>query len=414
MSIKRKTKSSVAMVLPSFFPLPVGGSERQAFELAKSLINNDVKVVFFTPRRENTSKYENIEGIDVFRFSTPILFFKKIIKQQNNEQAAPRTYPKVRFDYSSLSGDDLIYAKARITAKSTLGIIDLFLGMLFGLLKKRRKFNIIQINTVTNFAVLGALSAKILGKRAVIKDSTMDGIIQMSNTPFPDSSRRFLTRNAFFVAMTAAIKNNYLKAGIPQDKITTIPNGIKLNTIPTIEHTPNKKCLFVGNLTQQPAKGIDILLSSWAIVIKQEPKATLTIIGDGDIAQYQNYVAGLGFNDSITFTGKASPQKYYQDSEIFILPSRREGMSNALMEAMAYGLKIVATDISGNQDLIEDRVSGVLVKPNDVNSLADGIIYMLSNTSPLFAEKARKNISDICAMEKVSSQYAHLYSTLIA
>jgi glycosyltransferase involved in cell wall biosynthesis len=114
------------------------------------------------------------------------------------------------------------------------------------------------------------------------------------------------------------------------------------------------------------------------------------------------------------FTGKADPESYYLSHDIFILPSRREGMSNALMEAMMYGMPVIATDISGNQDLIDDEKGGYLVAPNDADSLLQKIISLLRNPEELtrMGEYNRKKIKELCDMKIIADLYIDCYKQI--
>ncbi|MBK7649501.1 MAG: glycosyltransferase [Flammeovirgaceae bacterium] len=82
----------------------------------------------------------------------------------------------------------------------------------------------------------------------------------------------------------------------------------------------------------------------------------------GHLASYQEYIIRLGIQHNVHFKGKQSQfQNDLLESMAFILPSRREGMSNALLEAMSLGVTCIATDISGNQDLLRNKINGLLV-----------------------------------------------------
>src|SRR6185295_19042114 len=89
---------------------------------------------------------------------------------------------------------------------------------------------------------------------------------------------------------------------------------------------------------------------------------------------------GKGIAGTVRFLGKQKDiGSLLDESDLFVLPSRREGMSNALMEAMLREMPCIATDISGNQDLIVNGEHGLLVPPADSHALASAIIYMIQH-----------------------------------
>jgi glycosyltransferase involved in cell wall biosynthesis len=225
---------------------------------------------------------------------------------------------------------------------------------------------------------------------------------------------------AQFVAMTRVIENNLRAAGVPAEKIHRIPNGIAVRE--ALQPAPDKDIaalpptvLFVGNLYQQPAKGIDILLKAWKEVSADRPEAVLKVVGEGDLTAYQAYADKLGIANSVRFPGKQTDAAaFYREAQVFVLPSRREGMSNALMEAMLAGLPCVATDISGSQDLIQNGVNGLLVPPADIPALAKAIGHLLAHPAEALqmGVQARKTIIEKNDIRVVADEYIALYGKL--
>jgi glycosyltransferase involved in cell wall biosynthesis len=218
--------------------------------------------------------------------------------------------------------------------------------------------------------------------------------------------------------MTSVIEKNLLAEGIPGEKIIRIPNGIEIID-PKKENANSNKgmnVLFVGNLYQQPAKGIDILIKAWVSVNKKFPNAKLFIVGEGVTQAYFQFTRRLGIENSIQFEGKQSDlSKYYASASLFVLPSRREGMSNALMEAMLWGLPCIATNISGNNDLIEHNKNGLLVPVADISSLTNAICHLLSQPRRAheMGLEARITIKDRVDIDIIADKYIALYKQII-
>jgi glycosyltransferase involved in cell wall biosynthesis len=401
----------IAMVIPSFEPMPMGGSELQAKKLSLELKKLNVNVFVVTQGEQELPKIETIEGLVVYRFLTILQRAKR--NRHKVTITSPQQESKPKFDYTGIGGRQLLYAQITFGWRFKLDNLLQFLGLLCLLFKLRHKFDIIQINTVLYYAVIVGLIGKILNKKVIIKDSTMDGVQQMLGAPFPNVARRFIIRNCHFVAMTNAINNSLLSLGVLKHNITKIPNGITILDIPKRVYGSGKRCLFVGNLYQQPAKGIDILLKAWCRVFLQFPDAQLTIIGAGDIQAYYEYIVGLGIGKSVSLLGKVTPADHYIKNDIFILPSRREGMSNALMEAMMYAMPVIASRISGSEDLIDEHKNGILVEPNNVVALVDAICEMMNmNNLSEWGQYSRNIVTNKCCFKKVASKYLNLYLSL--
>ena len=108
-------------------------------------------------------------------------------------------------------------------------------------------------------------------------------------------------------------------------------------------------------------------------------------------------------------------QRFYQIADIFVLPSRMEGLPNAVLEAMACGLPVVATAVGGSPEIIENGVNGLLVPANDADALATAILNYLQH--PRRAQEqglaARKTVLARYPMDGVAERYSMLYAYLL-
>jgi glycosyltransferase involved in cell wall biosynthesis len=135
----------------------------------------------------------------------------------------------------------------------------------------------------------------------------------------------------------------------------------------------------VANL--RPVKGLDVLLRAAARLAASHPGVRFCIAGEGEArGNLEREAAELGVADCVEFTGavRAIPE-FLSRLDIAVLPSRAEGMSNALLEYMAAGRAVVATAVGATPELIEDGVHGLLVPPGDVGALASGIARLLDD-----------------------------------
>jgi glycosyltransferase involved in cell wall biosynthesis len=405
------------MIVASLPPLPAGGAEWQALRLGEALVEKGIDVTYLTPGKGPVKGQTAIRGMPVYRLTSVLSRLFDVLSAKKTEQVKKSASP-TRIEY-----DDRQEVTTEITRKvgwPTVVYYNIFYwNCLLFLWRRRKDFDVIHAHTMEWSAIVAARLGKTFGKPVVIKDSTMNGFSSLRRYPSGLRLQQLVRDNSEFIAMTGAIEHNLRQDGIPAEKITRIPNGIKLgdDILPLTSERPGKQVLFVGNLYQQPAKGIDILLRCWPEVVKNYPDTLLQVVGDGDIPAYQAYVEQKGIAASVRFAGKqADLTGYYRDAAVFVLPSRREGMSNALIEAMLEGLPCVATDISGNQDLIRSGSNGKLVPAGDTGALAAAICYMLANPaiSLEMGRQARKTILETNDIRLVAEKYIALYKKLIA
>jgi len=226
------------------------------------------------------------------------------------------------------------------------------------------------------------------------------------------------------VAVSAETAAELLAHRFAADRITRIPNGVdpdRFAPAPDPQATRQEMgldpetVLFLGRL--DPQKGLNVALHAWARVAARRPEARLVLAGEGPArAQLEAQARALGLGHSMRFLGpRPDPESLLRGSAIFLLPSRSEGMSNALLEAMATGLACVATRIGGNSDLVEHAVTGLLVPPGDAGALADALCGLLEDPALRLrlGMAARTAVLDRFTMDRVVHAYADLYATLV-
>jgi glycosyltransferase involved in cell wall biosynthesis len=170
-------------------------------------------------------------------------------------------------------------------------------------------------------------------------------------------------------------------------------------------------------------KGVDVLLHAWGRMKRSlvewpadlDPK--LRIVGDGPLRkQLEKIAAELGIADSVEFLGwRMDTIDLLQHSWGFVLPSRWEGMPNALLEAMACGLPCVATRVSGSEDIIDDGVDGLLVEPEQPTELAEALRRVIQDTelAERLGHEARAKIVRDYQVVDVVEQCVALYRGLL-
>jgi glycosyltransferase involved in cell wall biosynthesis len=168
--------------------------------------------------------------------------------------------------------------------------------------------------------------------------------------------------------------------GLDPARIAVIPPGAPDPGAPSREPTEaSVQLLFVGQLCER--KGTDVLLRALADDRLAAHSWRLVMAGDGYIEEMKRLAQALGIGDRCEFAGwldSTEVQQLLAESDIFVLPSRAEGLSVAVLEAMAAGLPIVTTPVGALADAIRDRATGLLVAPGDQTALSDALLCLLA------------------------------------
>lgn len=188
-----------------------------------------------------------------------------------------------------------------------------------------------------------------------------------------------------------SLAGDVLRLGCRSEKIAIQRTGIPLENWPYHprpapaggEWRIVQSCRFI------PKKGLDLTIAAFADVLKRHPNATLRLVGDGELrSQLEQQTASLGLAHRVSFTGFLTEHDVRNEIDachVFVQPSRttpdgnREGVPNALLEAMATGLPVVATLHGGIPEAVRDGVSGLLIPENDAPALAAAILRTIED-----------------------------------
>lgn len=215
--------------------------------------------------------------------------------------------------------------------------------------------------------------------------------------------------NRFFidkiVANSKAARESVIEQeGISPDRVVVVPNGIDLDRFKHIPLWQPKtagvpwKVGMVGNLRE--VKGPDVLIRAANLVLQDHPNTRFEIAGDGDPTPYQQLIDELGLKNTVTLIGSVSNVPAFLETlDVAVLPSRAEGLSNSLLEYMAAGRPIVATDVGGNGEVIRNGVNGLLVPSNDFSELGRTIVRLLDGPK-LAANLAWAGRSKVCELHE--------------
>jgi glycosyltransferase involved in cell wall biosynthesis len=405
----------VAMLIMAFPPKAIGGAEMQCLRLSGKLVARGVRVHVLTEGGAGAQRFEWVEGIAVHRLSS-----KHGAWSLRALDALNRAFRPIR-RHASKRRDGLPYDPAefgirfRNPGREMVRYALFFLDALVVLRRIRTEVDVIHVHIVPWMSFIGALLGWIFHIPVVVKESTMTGARTARQLPFGWMMMAFVRSRCTFIAMTVAIRRELLSLGVRETRIEMIPNGIDPVATPLAERRPFT-CLTVGNLTQGAAKGLDVLFRAWVHVLREEPASTLWVAGDGDAAAFDAFLESLGIRGKIEFLGPVPDMlSLYQMAAVVALPSRREGMSNALLEAMVAGAPIVATRVSGAEELIMPGVNGALVDVEDGEALAEKILTFFRDPAGARQQGARARVAvlDACGMDDVVRKHLALYERLI-
>jgi glycosyltransferase involved in cell wall biosynthesis len=221
------------------------------------------------------------------------------------------------------------------------------------------------------------------------------------------------------IAISPAIRAELLAHGYDRSRIHDLPNGVPVPAEPwqpRADWSRSPRAVFVGRLA--PEKGLDVLVEAWAKVRAVRPLAKLVVVGEGsERARLTSQVERLRLTDAVDWAGAvADATGQLRGADVFVLPSREEGMSIALLEAMGLGLPVVASAIPGNQRLITDGEHGRLVTPDDPDALARAILATWEDPRDALdrGERARRRVVEEYSIAAVARRHMELFERLIS
>lgn len=212
---------------------------------------------------------------------------------------------------------------------------------------------------------------------------------------------------------------------IDQAKITTIPNGIDVLPFATVHDVsclrkelgiPEKNRIVgtIGRLVEQ--KGTEYLIRGFAQLAHKYPDTTLVIVGKGELRfNLEHLVDDLTLGNKIIFTGiREDIPELMNLFDIFVLPSLWEGQPITIIEAMAAGKPVVATDVGGNRELLMHGEFGLLVPPKGPEALARAMerLFADPHLAEKLGERARAHATVELSSSSMTKRYENVFSSL--
>jgi len=379
----------VQMIVRLFFPW-VGGAEKQAHKLARMLRERNVDVEIATGWWfRHTLRREVIDGIPVFRNHT-------------------------------------LWEMFGIRGLRRFGGYLYMLTLFWYLWRRRADYEILHVHGLNYHAAVAVLAARWFHRKTIVKlanSGQASDILKMRiGQQLPLS--RFLLPLALksdrFVATSRAIVQELIDVGVAADRITQLPNGVETDLIPAKTnfdlHDP-VRLIFVGRLHEQ--KGLDVLLAAFQQLVRSYPDLhlRLQLLGDGPLcSELTELCRKLDIASHVDFVGMTEQVfEYLQGADIFVLPSRAEGNSNALLEAMTCGLPVVVSDIPANLNVTESGLNSLVFTVDDPNSLASAVALLFEQPElrERLGKAARHTIESRYGLGSITDRYISLYKDVL-
>jgi len=369
----------VAMLINGY-PPRLGGAEQQVAAMSAWLHRQGVQVTVVTRRMPGVARFEVVDGVPVHRLPVP---GPKPVASLSYTLAAMRLLRRLR--------PDILHAH------------ELF-------------------STATS-----ALAAKPLVRAPVVATahrSGADGDVQRLRRKLFGRTRIAALRRQVdaFVCISREIEAELAGIGIAPARCHHIPNAVDTEHFKPVPDGGKPElrarlglpdqltAIFTGRLA--PEKRVEQLLAIWPAVRAKCPEARLLILGSGPQQPALERMAGAG----VSFLGRiADVAPYLRAADVFILPSAAEGLSVALLEAMASGLAVLVTDVGGGRDVVRPADNGWLVPPEDPPALQAAVLRLLGDAAlrASLGSRARQDMERAHALPVIGGQLVALYDRLL-
>jgi glycosyltransferase involved in cell wall biosynthesis len=306
---------------------------------------------------------------------------------------------------------------------------DLFVLFRLFLLCRRERFDLVATHTAKG-GFIGRLAAKLAGTRHIVHHAHGFAFRETQG----HRTRRFcalLERIAahacsVIISVSEDHRQDALRERVAAaEKIVTILNGIEVAAFgrTSMQDARRKLGMETGDILigvasrLVPRKGLEDLIRAFPQVHELHPNTRLVLLGEGPIqSDLERQAQGTGLGDRIHFPGfRRNVPELLAAFDIIAQPSISEGLSLAILEAMAAGKPLVACDIPGNREIITSGVNGILAPPSDPSALAMAIRSLLDNTaySRKLGEAAQADCRKRFSEERMVRQTLSLYDALL-
>ncbi len=366
---------NILMISGNYHPI-IGGTEKECQKQAECLHRLGIKVMVLTQYLEGLPEHEVINGVGVYR---------------------------------------------RIKASKPWAITYM-LSVLEFMVTRRNEYDLVQCYGLFYHTAASVIMKYIYKKKVInrLESAKHIGDIERINR----MKYGFLIKLSWkkvdkLIAISREIYSDLINSSVHKERIAYIPNSVDTEYYsPSTSKRRNSptNILFVGRLAEE--KGVNILLHAMNQVVRKGfTELSLVIAGDGPLREdLQRMVNDLAITKYVRFIGSTSDViQYYHNSHILVIPSYWEGLSLVLLEGMACGLAIVASNLGGNREGIEDGINGLLFTPGKQDELASKILYFLEHPeiAKQMGRMCREKAIALFSLRENIHKYVELYKLLL-
>jgi len=367
------------------FSLPhyMGGGERRYYEILKRLAARGHTIDLVCMKLRRVERYEYVDGINVYHIGPTI-----------------KNPPK----------------------RTLADFLRFLAASLFWLL--RHDYDLIEANPWISMLVV-SIAARLKRTRssAVIHDLSSGKPDQwISFSGLAELFEKLLIRLPFdkIICVSNKVKSRLIREyNLRPDKIAVFYDGVDLMLIDSVSIAKKEKntLAFVGRLV--PHKHVDDLIKAVKLLKKEIPTIKLKVIGTGqELDNLRSLVTRLKLADNVSLLGAVPDKEKIKElkrSNLFVLPSTREGFGIVLVEAFASRIPCIAYSSDGVVEVIDDGINGFLVKQRDIKGLAEKIRVLLKDKkkATLFARRGREKTERLFDWDKISEEIERFYLALV-
>lgn len=313
-------------------------------------------------------------------------------------------------------------ARLRYPRRRLLGAAVMHARFASFLVRRRDRYDVWHVHIGHHLGALTCLVGALVGKPVVVKISGWweleKGLLAPDIGLLGKVGQAWLRRASVVQAISTRVARELEARGFPKDRIVILPNGIDLERfhVGGARRAPGEPftVVYVGRLSEE--KGVLTLLDAWAQAFagRSPSEVRLQIVGGGPLeGALHERAERLGVASQVELLGhRDRVEQVLSGAHLGVLPSRMEGLSNALLEFMASGLPTAATEVSGSEDFVVPGQSGWLFPVSDAAALAKALREAEALSAEELArmgESARADVEERAAIDRVATRLVEIY-----